>query len=35
VRRPPADDLEKLEDFKNRGVISGEEFQRAKQKALG
>ena len=31
----PADDLEKLEDFKNRGVISEEEFQRAKQKALG
>jgi hypothetical protein len=31
----PADDLEKLEDFKNRGVITEEEFQRAKQKALG
>jgi len=31
----PADDLEKLEDLKNRGVISEEEFQRAKQKALG
>jgi hypothetical protein len=30
----PADDLAKLEDFKNRGVITEEEFQRAKQKAL-
>jgi len=30
----PADDLEKLEDLRNRGVISEEEFQRAKQKAL-
>jgi Short C-terminal domain/Phospholipase_D-nuclease N-terminal len=31
----PADDLAKLEDLKNRGVITEEEFQRAKQKALG
>jgi Phospholipase_D-nuclease N-terminal/Short C-terminal domain len=31
----PADDLARLEDFKNRGVITEEEFQRAKQKALG
>jgi hypothetical protein len=30
----PADDVEKLEDLRNRGVISEEEFQRAKQKAL-
>jgi hypothetical protein len=30
----PADDLAKLEDLKNRGVITDEEFQRAKQKAL-
>ena len=31
----PADDIAKLEDLKNRGVLSDEEFQRAKQKALG
>ncbi|HET8977418.1 MAG TPA: SHOCT domain-containing protein [Solirubrobacteraceae bacterium] len=31
----PADDLAKLEDLHNRGVLSDEEFQRAKQKALG
>jgi uncharacterized membrane protein YcjF (UPF0283 family) len=30
----PADDLSKLEDLRNRGVLSDEEFQRAKQKAL-
>jgi Short C-terminal domain/Phospholipase_D-nuclease N-terminal len=30
----PADDLAKLEDLKNRGVITDEEFQRAKDKAL-
>jgi hypothetical protein len=31
----PADDIAKLEDLKNRGVLSDEEFQRAKHKALG
>lgn len=31
----PADDLAKLEDLHSRGVLSDEEFQRAKQKALG
>jgi hypothetical protein len=30
----PADDISKLEDLKNRGVLSDEEFQRAKEKAL-
>jgi membrane protein implicated in regulation of membrane protease activity len=30
----PADDIAKLEDLKNRGVISEDEFQRAKAKAL-
>jgi len=30
----PADDISKLEDLRNRGVISDEEFERAKQKAL-
>jgi Short C-terminal domain/Phospholipase_D-nuclease N-terminal len=30
----PADDLAKLEDLHNRGVLSDEEFQRAKDKAL-
>jgi uncharacterized membrane protein YcjF (UPF0283 family) len=30
----PADDLAKLEDLRNRGVLSDEEFQRAKDKAL-
>jgi uncharacterized membrane protein YcjF (UPF0283 family) len=30
----PADDIEKLEDLKNRGVLSEEEFQRAKAKAI-
>jgi Short C-terminal domain/Phospholipase_D-nuclease N-terminal len=30
----PADDIAKLEDLHNRGVISDEEFQRAKAKAL-
>ena len=30
----PADDIAKLEDLRNRGVISDEEFQRAKAKAL-
>ena len=30
----PADDLAKLEDLKNRGVLSDEEFERAKAKAL-
>jgi hypothetical protein len=31
----PAEDIAKLEDLKNRGVLSDEEFERAKQKALG
>jgi uncharacterized membrane protein YcjF (UPF0283 family) len=31
----PTDDLQKLEDLKNRGVLSDEEFERAKAKALG
>ena len=31
----PADDISRLEDLKNRGVLSDEEFQRAKEKALG
>jgi Phospholipase_D-nuclease N-terminal/Short C-terminal domain len=30
----PADDVAKLEDLKNRGVITQDEFERAKQKAL-
>jgi Phospholipase_D-nuclease N-terminal/Short C-terminal domain len=30
----PADDLSKLEDLRSRGIISDEEFQRAKEKAL-
>jgi hypothetical protein len=30
----PADDIAKLEDLKNRGVLSDEEFQKAKAKAL-
>jgi len=30
----PADDIAKLEDLKNRGVLSDEEFQKAKEKAL-
>ena len=30
----PADDIAKLEDLKNRGVITDEEFARAKEKAL-
>lgn len=30
----PADDIAKLEDLKNRGVITDEEFERAKVKAL-
>jgi hypothetical protein len=30
----PADDVAKLEDLHNRGVISDEEFERAKAKAL-
>ncbi len=30
----PADDLAKLEDLRSRGVISNEEFERAKTKAL-
>ena len=30
----PADDLSKLEDLRSRGIISNEEFERAKQKAL-
>jgi putative oligomerization/nucleic acid binding protein/phospholipase D-like protein len=30
----PATDLTTLEDLKNRGVITDEEFQRAKEKAL-
>ncbi len=31
----PADDLAKLDDLRNRGVLSDEEFERAKAKALG
>ena|ERR1700739_4865675 len=31
----PADDIAKLEDLKSRGVLSDEEFERAKAKALG
>ena len=31
----PADDIAKLEDLKNRGVLSEAEFQQAKAKALG
>ena len=30
----PADDIARLEDLKNRGVITEEEFNRAKEKAL-
>jgi hypothetical protein len=30
----PADDIARLEDLKNRGVLSEDEFQRAKDKAL-
>jgi hypothetical protein len=30
----PAEDIAKLEDLRNRGVLSEEEFQRAKEKAL-
>ncbi len=30
----PADDIAKLEDLKNRGVITEDEFQKAKAKAL-
>jgi Short C-terminal domain/Phospholipase_D-nuclease N-terminal len=30
----PVDDVAKLEDLRNRGVLSEEEFQRAKTKAL-
>lgn len=30
----PADDIAKLEDLRSRGVLSDEEFQRAKEKAL-
>ncbi len=30
----PADDLERLEDLHKRGILSDEEFERAKQKAL-
>lgn len=30
----PADDIARLEDLKNRGVLSEDEFQRAKEKAL-
>lgn len=30
----PADDVAKLEDLRNRGVISDQEFEQAKQKAL-
>jgi Short C-terminal domain len=31
----PADDLVKLADLRDRGVLSEDEFQRAKAKALG
>ena len=30
----PADDLERLDDLRKRGILSDEEFERAKQKAL-
>jgi uncharacterized membrane protein YcjF (UPF0283 family) len=30
----PADDIAKLEDLRSRGVLSDEEFQKAKEKAL-
>jgi putative oligomerization/nucleic acid binding protein/phospholipase D-like protein len=30
----PADDIAKLEDLRNRGVITDQEFERAKEKAL-
>ncbi len=30
----PADDIARLEDLKHRGVLSDDEFQRAKEKAL-
>jgi Phospholipase_D-nuclease N-terminal/Short C-terminal domain len=30
----PADDISKLEDLRSRGIISDEEFQRAKEKAI-
>jgi uncharacterized protein (UPF0333 family) len=30
----PADDIAKLEDLRNRGVITNEEFERGKSKAL-
>lgn len=35
VSATPADDLAKLNDLKEKGVISQEEFDRAKAKALG
>lgn len=35
VSSTPADDLSKLHDLKEKGVISQEEFDRAKAKALG
>jgi ABC-type multidrug transport system fused ATPase/permease subunit len=35
VSATPADDLSKLHDLKEKGVISQEEFDRAKAKALG
>ena len=31
----PADDIAKLDDLRSRGIISDEEFERAKQKAMG
>ena len=31
----PADDIAKLDDLRSRGIVSDEEFERAKQKALG
>jgi hypothetical protein len=33
--RSPADDLSTLDDLRNRGVISDDEFERAKAKVLG
>ena len=30
----PADDLERLDDLRKRGILTDEEFERAKQKAL-
>ncbi len=34
-RGGPADDIAKLADLRDRGILSGEEFERAKAKVLG